>query len=424
MKKTLAGLLSCVLLCTGLLTITASATSSVGAAVTTSFWDVSSGHWAYDAVTAVAKQGMFSGTSAPDANGVGTFSPDRAMSRAEFLVPVVRYLYNDQLSALTGGEKWWSNAYQVAKDNNLLTYSNFEGGKMDAPINRYEAARLLVWALGITGETPPSLISEKSIPEYEDMPFTYQHDVLKAYSMGVMGGVDQSGTFAGEQALTRAQAAVLLQHMIDPNTRAKVVLLEPTTANYLAWRQGNDYKGCQSVKRYIEPEFLAYNRDANPYDTRTGHSVSSASYKEYGYDPPLENQTWVEGEIHQPPQVGDTIIKKDGTAVVLKLGPGNVLGACQGVDCITGTTRYGVTIGTELGKHNQVLGTASWYGDETTPFYKDPITGEVHSQMEWQNIKSAIWPGEHDLDKYKNGDIVNTWYQMDKRDDSWTWIGP
>lgn len=73
-----------------------------------SFSDVPSSHWAYKNIMAMTSKGLFSGTTTP-INGVGTFAPDKTMTRAEFVTVVMRAMYADELNAMPkvgAGEAW------------------------------------------------------------------------------------------------------------------------------------------------------------------------------------------------------------------------------------------------------------------------------------------------------------------------------
>ena len=123
-------------------------------------------------------------------------------------------------------------------------------------------------------------------------------------------------------------------------------------------------------------------------------------------------QTWVEGEKHAYPKAGDTVIKADGTKVVLKVSNG-ILGFGQGVDIITGAT-------SPINGYVFVEGNASWY--DQTPFVKCPITGEMYSRTQWVEIERITWPtglvGEYD------GEVYNTYYKWSEQEQYWNWIGP
>ena len=48
------------------------------------FTDVPSSHWAYKPIMNMVNKGIIAGTTTP-VNGVGTFSPDSPMTRAQFI---------------------------------------------------------------------------------------------------------------------------------------------------------------------------------------------------------------------------------------------------------------------------------------------------------------------------------------------------
>jgi len=64
--------------------------STVAFAADLSFSDVPSSDWAYPTIMRATELGLFKGTSTVDANGVGTFSPDNTMTRAEFITVCLR----------------------------------------------------------------------------------------------------------------------------------------------------------------------------------------------------------------------------------------------------------------------------------------------------------------------------------------------
>lgn len=75
MKRIVLGLLAFVIFAAAL-------TCTATASEVTSFSDLPETHWAYHNVMEMVKSGIFNGTSAP-VNGVGTFSPDKYMTRGE-----------------------------------------------------------------------------------------------------------------------------------------------------------------------------------------------------------------------------------------------------------------------------------------------------------------------------------------------------
>lgn len=324
------------------------------------FVDVNPTHWYYDAVMDMTKMGLFSGT------GNGQFSPDKTMTRGEFLTVVVRYLFNDELQAMGASPSdahWADNARIIALDKDIINNNEMPEGSMSKEITRQEMAMILVRASDTNGEKKPQQIHKSKIEDFDTIGTYYRNYVVDAISRGLIAGTatneeNHSLTFTPRGVLTRGQAATVLYRLITPENRGTV--------------------------DYTMPIYSTEIRDP---------------------------QTWVEGEKHEKPKAGDTVIKADGTKVVLKVSNG-ILGFGQGVDIITGVVAANGNVYRE--------GLASWY--DQTPFVKCPITGEMYSQTQWQEIRRISWPtglvGEYD------GEIYNTYFKWSEKEQYWNWIGP
>ena len=324
------------------------------------FSDVKQGDWYYDAVMDMTEMGLFAGT------GDGKFSPNNTMTCGEFLTVVVRYLYPDELSAMgavPSGAHWADNARLVALDKDIISNNEMPEGSMSKEITRQEMAMLLVRASDANGERKPQQIHKSKIEDFDTIGTYYRNYVVDAISRGLIAGTatneeNHSLTFTPRGVLTRGQAATVLYRLITPENRGTV--------------------------DYTMPVYSTEIRDP---------------------------QTWVEGENHEKPKAGDTVIKADGTKVVLKVSNG-ILGFGQGVDIITGVVFANGNVCRE--------GLASWY--DQTPFVKCPITGEMYSQTQWKEIRRISWPtglvGEYD------GEIYNTYFKWSEQEQYWNWIGP
>lgn len=330
------------------------------------FSDVPADHWAYTSIMAMTEKGLFSGTSTP-VNGVGTFSPDKTMSRAEFVTVVVRALYKDELTALPAvskGTPWYSNAYSLAIDKGLLNKSELNGGDLSQPMTRQEMAMVLVRAAEKNGETPSQLIDTGRIADYSTVGTAYKDYVVKAYSMGMLCGTDNKGTYAPLNSLNRGAASMVLYRLVEPSSRQEVDFSAPTTPTTPETPQG-------------------------------------------------QSQKWVEGEQHYGnPKVGDIVVK-NGKEITLKLGYGNVLGAGQGIDLYSGLVlKTGAVVGD---------GT-SWLDGRT--LRKDPISGEMHTGQMWSAIANSddVYPvglvGDYD------GEAYGLWYKWNSNLNKWDWYGP
>lgn len=136
---------------------------------------------------------------------------------------------------------------------------------------------------------------------------------------------------------------------------------------------------------------------------------------------PTPSQTgvsWVEGQKHSKDdvKVGATVIKADGTKVVLtatKVGNLTILGYGQGVDPYSGVVLANGNLAGE--------GTASWY--DNTVWVKCPITGSMYSSKEWDVIENATFPGRGVTGSYE-GEVRNTYWKWSTEMGQWLWIGP
>ena len=404
-----------IVFCLMLTTICATVTPAYAAGIT--FRDVPTSHWAYEYIMDIADAGLMGGTPPITSEGIGTFEPERVVTRAEFLTTLVRYAFGNELGqAETSGSKWWSAVYNVALKYGLLHYPDFDSGNLDVALTREEAAVLIRGTLNCMGNIPPSLVATSEIPDYDN----YRNGlaIKFVYSMGIMSGTDSKGTFSGNTNLTRAQAATVLYRIITQQDGAVVELYKPDPnltdwyrasstyggnqwSEYDAWCQNIDYSDAIDKMAKIDPNYLMFTRDGSPYDKRVGIAMVQSPWK---IDIPDENQTWVEGKEHNIPQVGDVVIK-DGKEIVLKLNHG-ILGFGQGVDIYTGT-REG----------DNILSENSLSCFNARPLQFDPITNEMHSVDEWQIILSACKPQSRG--RYE-GEIRDNWYVWDSIVEEWS----
>ena len=179
------------------------------------FSDVPSDHWAAQPILEMTEQGLFSGTTTP-VNGVGTFSPDSTMTRGAFLTVLTRWLFGDELDAMSAvpGAPWWKNNYTLALQNGLLKDKELDGD-LDKAMSRQEMAVVLARAAQGLGLAPDTLVSESAIPDWYSIGEGYREGVRLAYSLGFIGGVDSKGTFNPNGTLTRAQAATVVYRLLE-----------------------------------------------------------------------------------------------------------------------------------------------------------------------------------------------------------------
>lgn len=337
-----------------------------------SFSDVPSSHWAYKNIMAMTSKGLFSGTTTP-VNGVGTFAPDKTMTRAEFVTVVMRAMYADELNAMPkvgAGEAWYLNSYELALDKGILKENELDQGDLTKGMSRQEMALVLVRAAEKLGETPSQLVSTSKIADYSTIGTYYKDYVVKAYSMGMLAGTDSKGTYAPTATMNRAQGATVLNRLTDSSSRSSVDFSTPAPVS-----------GAITI-----------------YEGQSRHN--------------------------RPAQAGDTFVKADGTQIVLQKDQYGIVGGNQGV-----APDIGLSYGGEVCEDQDVFTydkssisfTDSLGNDLNNRTYMvNRTTGTGHWDAEWQYLRSKIpapsSPGSKDGEVssdsyhlYKWDSIMNLW---------------
>ncbi len=191
--------------------------SAMGADV--NFADVPSSEWYAKYVQQCAKYEIINGY--PD----GLFHPDDYVKRGEFikLLFTVGELYTTKNDTSI---HWAAPYWNALKDAGVLedvdipcTYAGLE-----ANITRYEMAALIRnLVFNIYGERPVQLANpDTNIGDYKYISMGDRSAVEQAYGKGILMGIDSSGSFGGDQLLTRAQAAKVVVTAAWPAERAAV----------------------------------------------------------------------------------------------------------------------------------------------------------------------------------------------------------
>jgi hypothetical protein len=178
--------------------------STTAFAASVKFTDVPDSHWASSSITEMADKGIMSGI------GNNLFAPSNTLTGAEFVTMIVRHFYEDKLG--TEGEKWYSEFMDAAKSANILTGTNVTA---EGTINRYDMAQLMYNVLKAEGITTSSLSDTSKVADWSAVPSTYRDAVSVCYNMGMLTGVDNKGTFNGTGVMDRAQAAVVMDRLLE-----------------------------------------------------------------------------------------------------------------------------------------------------------------------------------------------------------------
>lgn len=218
MKKLVSLMLSLVMVC--------SMGVSVFAAPIKGFADVPNGHWAHDSIMEMVEQGIFAGTTAPDANGIALFSPDSTMTRAQFITLISRVCELSFWDSATEKEEsknytlWYEADWHRCVKQGFLEESEFGGlDGMAKPITREEMALLISRTLAYLGEDIYFYMDLMEIPDWEKIDSPYVDGVLLCYEKGILVGVDSIGSFNPKGVLTRAQGATVLYRVLNEEAR-------------------------------------------------------------------------------------------------------------------------------------------------------------------------------------------------------------
>lgn len=195
-KRFLAGAMSIAL------AVTMFSTTAFAASV--KFTDVPDSHWASSSITEMADKGIMSGI------GNNLFAPSNTLTGAEFVTMIVRHFYEDKLGA--GGEKWYSEFMAVAEKEGILAGTSITAEDV---INRYDMAQLMYNVLKAEGITTSSLSDTSKVADWASVPSIYRDAVSVCYNMGMLTGVDNKGTFNGTGVMDRAQAAVVMDRLLE-----------------------------------------------------------------------------------------------------------------------------------------------------------------------------------------------------------------
>lgn len=253
MKKMLNGT-AAVLLSASLLVSPVLATSMP------TFRDVAVTDWSYSFVTRAAKENLVSGM------GDGTFGANQKLSSAQFITMVCNLFYRadvDTYQKTYQPAEWWRSFMAVAYGKGLLNNTvvgdsrtatkQWKSSVVNAEISRYDMAQIMVNVLAAQeweGVTPQEVLQmQQKIADWDQIPAKYQTAVATAYAKNFLSGMDQKGTFAGNQSMTRTHGAVVICKLLDArdeavknqanaptftNTTKLVNGKEPTVANVYA----------------------------------------------------------------------------------------------------------------------------------------------------------------------------------------------
>lgn len=223
----------------------ASATSNnldemMGAKSTATFQDVPRNHWAYGVIDRAYQDGAIGGMTFNETTGVRTYEPEGKITLAQFSNILARSFYADELKNSTATGAWYAAPKEVLHSHHL--YENvYSVLNFDWNLTRCDMAVMMANLLKDKGVVMPSenelAAAEKSIPDFNTIKASTDKEAVRiVVALGLIGGMDDKGTFKGSDTMTRAQAAAIYGRLKDKvnqsgtsTTPSKPVVEQPTT---------------------------------------------------------------------------------------------------------------------------------------------------------------------------------------------------
>lgn len=172
------------------------------------FGDVPDSHWAAAAIRRANDDGVMVGTGALTEAGLARFEPDAELTSAQFAVIVTNAFYRDIPEA---AGPWYAPFRKAMEDAGWDEGAGIRD--WTAPMTRYQMAAVLYNIAKDRGVPLPDgenlEAARGRIADWARVPEEYQTAVAASYALDLLSGVDGSGAFAGEQTLSRAQAAAV-----------------------------------------------------------------------------------------------------------------------------------------------------------------------------------------------------------------------
>lgn len=201
----------------------------------TEFNDLNGYEWAAPAIKDLAAKGIVKGV------GAGKFDPGSNVTRQEFVIMSVR-AFGDDLGKLAeqannlqaverlNGDYWANEAISASKVFGLN--GTFGDAKEDwsLPATRGEMAYICMTIAEQLGDEQFTVKDgiENNIGDYNIVSASgYKNNILKAYSNGILVGINDKGDYGTMNNAKRAEAAVIIKRLIDPSSRETVEVKAP-----------------------------------------------------------------------------------------------------------------------------------------------------------------------------------------------------
>ena len=184
------------------------------------FTDVDASAWYHDAVAALYEYGLTEGVSS------SAYAPEGSVTIAELVTFAARLHALERgaaIPAAAAGEAWYRPYVRYLKAEKCLG-DELDGHYSEAA-TRAQTAGVLAPALSTecydernAEAVTVGYASHRRITDVDDYT-PYQSDILRLYKWGIVGGVDEDGSFHPNDTLKRSELAALVVRMVEPSAR-------------------------------------------------------------------------------------------------------------------------------------------------------------------------------------------------------------
>jgi len=228
------------------------------------FADVPAEAWYYASVINAYERGLMDGKSGRSFDPMGNLTIAEAIK----IAAVLHKGYHTGLMDFPQGSPWYAPYLEYALDNGIPVgaYRN-----LNASATRSDFAVIIAGALPDEALTPINRIADGSIPDVLEI-YSYGQAVYKLYRAGVLTGVNSAGVFYPGRTLRRAEAAAIISRIADANTRVRLSLAQPLTAEQI-------YRLASPAVVFVE----AFNEEGVLMRTGSGFFISSSGIAATNY---------------------------------------------------------------------------------------------------------------------------------------------
>lgn len=197
------------------------------------FTDLAGFDWAKPAIENMAAQGILSGVGnqkyAPAANVTVTEFASMAMRAyggKDVAITLSKEQGNLEEIEAVNGNYWGNTTICAAQKFGLTDRFGLDKGRWSEPATRAEMATIVMTIAEQMGDEAFEIKDgiENNIGDYMEVA-SYANDmryILQAYSNGILCGTDDAGSYAPSAYAKRAEAAAIMQRLVDPSKRLEV----------------------------------------------------------------------------------------------------------------------------------------------------------------------------------------------------------